>query len=89
MRKFLSADPTMKEAVHLFTVKNLNRHKLFPVSDPKLLWTISRSAKMKETLAEPFPDDDEDEEGLEEAPLDRGGSHLLGDALHVPPMIRT
>ena len=77
MRKFLNADPATKEAVRLFTVKNLNRHKLSPVSDPKLLWTISGSAKMRETLAEPCPDDDEDEEGPEEAPLDRGGSHQL------------
>ncbi|XP_062112897.1 uncharacterized protein LOC133824049 [Humulus lupulus] len=30
---------------------------------------------MKETLAEPCPDDDEDEEGPDEAPLDRGGFH--------------
>ncbi|XP_062076249.1 uncharacterized protein LOC133780686 [Humulus lupulus] len=75
MRWFLNAELVRKEAVRLFTIKNLNRHKLSPVSDPKLLWTISGSTKMKETLAEPCPDDDEEEEGLEEAPLDRGGFH--------------
>ena len=77
LRKFLNADPDKKKVVHLFTVKNLNHHKLSPVSDPKLLWTISGSKKMKGVLAEPCPADDEAKEELEEAPLDRGGPHQL------------
>ena len=81
MRTFLSADPAMKKAVCLFTVKNLNRYKLSPVSDPKLLWTIFGSTKMKGALAEPCLDDDEDEdeEEPEEAPL--------ASCMFLPPVL--
>ncbi|XP_062075235.1 uncharacterized protein LOC133779269 [Humulus lupulus] len=58
--KFLDADPAEKMATRLFTVTNLNRYKLFPVSEPELLWHISERKK-KVVLAEPHSDGGEAE----------------------------
>ncbi|XP_062096702.1 uncharacterized protein LOC133802418 [Humulus lupulus] len=73
----INADPALKKAAFLFTVENLNLHKLSPVSDPKLLWTIPGSKKMKAMSVEPCPDEGEAEDEPEEAPLERGGPHQL------------
>ncbi|XP_062104924.1 uncharacterized protein LOC133816452 [Humulus lupulus] len=71
----INADSAMKKVPFLFTVANLNRHQLSPVSDPKLLWSVTGSKKTVAMPAEPFPDDDEAEDEPEEAPLECGGSH--------------
>ena len=59
--EFLEANPAEKMVVHLFTVDKHNFHKLSPVSDPGLLWTISGTKKKEAALAEHHSDGGEAE----------------------------
>ena len=85
MDKFLEADLAEKMVVHFFTVTKLNFHKLSPVSDPGLLWSIPESKEKKATLAEHRSDEGEAEHVPEGVSLGHGQPtnrlRLPGDAL--------
>ncbi|XP_062098493.1 uncharacterized protein LOC133804342 [Humulus lupulus] len=73
--KLLAADSALKKAAVLFTVVNLNRHQLSPVSNPKFLWSVTGSKKAMAMPAGPSLHDGGAEEETEDVPLECGGSH--------------
>ena len=73
INRLIEADPALKKATVLFTMANLNRHQLSPVSNPKFLWSITRSKKVVATPAGPSLHEDEAEVEMEDAPLSPGG----------------
>ena len=76
--KLLAVDSALKKATVLFTVVNLNRHQLSPVSDPKFMWSVTRSKKAMAMPAGPSLHDGEAEVEMEDAPLSPWGCPPYG-----------
>ncbi|XP_062082456.1 uncharacterized protein LOC133788852 isoform X2 [Humulus lupulus] len=76
--KLIAADSAEKKATVLFTVENLTRHQLSPVSNSKFLWSITGSKKVVATPAGPSLHEGEAEVEMEDAPPSPGGCPLYG-----------
>ncbi|XP_062114350.1 uncharacterized protein LOC133825420 [Humulus lupulus] len=87
---FLKANPAEKMATYLFTVDKLNFHKLSPVSDPGLLWSILGSKKKKAASAEHRSDEGEAERVPEGVSLGHGQPHQPSSSpVGCPPLAPT